>query len=215
MSISGSSVRHVLRGDDSSGEIFATGFWMRPPSGTPATQVALNTMNDDVALSFLATAINGFRSIMASTSHYTGVTSYMYNGGDTALLVAEHEFTPVQGVGQGGNSLPLQTSMCLSLRTDVPGRSGRGRMYLPAHGSTLTVHQFPTADVENVVTAAQAFFEDIDGDGVAGTVIVASETLDMGNAVNAVEVDSRPDIQRRRANRQTIRERQRLPVGIV
>lgn len=45
--------------------------------------------------------------------------------------------TPVQGTGS--LRLPLQSALVTSIRTDTPGGSGRGRIYWPALGCTLSV----------------------------------------------------------------------------
>lgn len=51
-----------------------------------------------------------------------------------------------------GNALPTFVAGCLSLRTRQPGRSGRGRIYLPPSGEDFSINQ-PQAEYINALNA--------------------------------------------------------------
>lgn len=128
--------------------------------------------------------------------------AYVYpQRGVPAILAAGVDITPVPG--NGGFSQPPQCALVASLRTALPGRGNRGRMYLPCTNVTLgTNGQMTLATVQpiaaGVATLLTAMNTFTTGAGYGNVVIAGSA----GNPiVNAVQVDSEIDTQRRRTDK--------------
>jgi hypothetical protein len=102
-------------------------------------------------------------------------------------------------VGTGG-FCPLQVCMVATLITGAAGRRNRGRMYLPANGIGFGSHEFPNARVDAVCQALAAWLDALNT--LDGSAVVVSQAGTSKRAITQVRVDSKPDIQRRRANAQ-------------
>lgn len=112
---------------------------------------------------------------------------------------------PLAGNGTAG--MPLQTSMCVSLRTPFPGASNRGRLYWPAlaysfqsgtvrFGST-SVSAVATGMVTYLGAIGAAIKANIPGPD-AFQLSVYSGTKHTLRGVTALQVGDVPDTQRRR-----------------
>lgn len=116
--------------------------------------------------------------------------------------VWEYDFL-VPGTDGTDNVLPYQLAACISLHTGTPGRSGRGRIYMggfcedsnTAAGAIATALD---ADLSDYANALQSILISTGVDAVLG---VYSRKLNVMSDVTQVTVDSRWDVQRRRANR--------------
>jgi len=118
-----------------------------------------------------------------------------------ASLVAEH---PINEVGSGASAvMPNQVALVGTLLTGLSGRRNRGRMYLPMTSFALTGQgQTDLTGCTNHANAIKAFLEAVGGHYAGGGTYVASSVGSTANLITQVRVDSRPDIQRRRANRE-------------
>lgn len=105
--------------------------------------------------------------------------------------------------GTSGVPLPAQTCMVASLRSSVPGRSGRGRMYVPATGAPLGANfRFAANDTLASATSTAALigavgaskYQDADLDAIVASTAGRRVIL-------SVQVDDDPDIQRRRSDK--------------
>jgi hypothetical protein len=75
-------------------------------------------------------------------------------------------------------------------------------MYLPATAAVLdNDHEFTSTDISAVAAGWATFFTDVAASD-AGTPVVVSRIGTSAQAISSVTMDSRPDIQRRRANSQ-------------
>lgn len=135
--------------------------------------------------SSIATVVTLDQVTVADASGGTGL-SYEYGIGDTGDAAA----TP----------LPYQLAACVSWRTAVNSRSGRGRTFVVGYNEAANTASatIASAVIGELYAAAASL--------IAGLVaadyqlVVYSRTLDQANAVTTVIVDDRWDIQRRRAN---------------
>lgn len=190
--------RVSLIGSISGGEIFDTSFWVEGPviaSDTAANAFALTCKNA------IDTAANSaLRALIGSTTSYDQCRVYCYpDGGPSATFIGSALFSGFIGTATG-NILPYQSCMVITLHTGFAGRRRRGRMYLPANGAVLGSHQFNGTNVSNVCTAMAAAFTAINASGAGTRVSVMSQVGDgLVTHVNEVAVDSKVDIQRRRA----------------
>lgn len=192
----------VFAGILPNGEIFQTGFWFvaNPPSDqaqADAVAVAVRTAFQGVPLEVMSSLIPptaGFREIRVY--HYENPT-----GGADAQAVAA---LVANGTGSPTNAHPLQVCLVTTLLTGVPGRRNRGRMYWPMLTEQLPNHQLTQARIDVISAAMATFFTNFNNQPALIAAIVMSQVgAGSYNEITAVSVDSEPDIQRRRANRQT------------
>ena len=182
------------------GEIWATQFWL--DDVLIGTQANL----DDLA-SVCATALAGQEGLLlktlSATSFLSGLTVRYYPAGSTAAsLQSTPTFT--QSAGTGTKNNPNQSCIVASLRSGVPGRRNRGRMYWPNTGGDLGADGLITAAMAtNIGSGLANMFGAINNPGSTegGWVSVLSRLTGAAQHVLNVQVDRRPDVQRRRANK--------------
>lgn len=150
----------------------------------------------------------------AVLSNAASIVSYRLEGRDddhTLLGIAEAaRATPYTGTGAPSKN--ATASAVLSLRSERPGPSGRGRLYWPALGVTLsaTTFRIPAAttaawaeDASSYLTAIQNAIRDNGGfsPGTAITLAVISKTTGGQYPVTRIMVGDVLDTQRRRRDR--------------
>lgn len=118
--------------------------------------------------------------------------------------------TPIAGTGSGSLlSLPPEVALALSFRANVIGRSGRGRMYLPALHSTIGDYDgTPIGSVRTTIAGwVQTFVGNLEN--AAGideqTPILAVTSAGKSTAVrpSQVRIGNHFDVQRRRQHQAT------------
>lgn len=202
-----SYLRVQLRGTLPDGESWSVGvsvFSTALPS-TPLSQLDMNTCAAAIGELVLT---NALRSLMSTACVWTGVRIEQRTDSGALQTVGEAaKTTPVSGSGNA--SKPFQTSLVISLRTAVPGRSGRGRIYWPALGASISSTSLrltgPTpADIldgfNSLFNGIQSAVDVMLGSGTA-QIAVRSERLKTENRVNALEVGDILDVQRRRRDK--------------
>lgn len=195
--------RHVLSGHLPNGEKFQTGFWVsEAPSDAAATTADAQAV---------ATYLNAhWADVGSPTSHlsaggqYELVTVYSYpSGGPDASYVGTAALTG--GSGTGTQSYPDQCSMCVSLHTGLSGRTHNGRMYIPyLAGGALSAGQIGSSLLNNYATWWKTTFDGINSAVSPGFTVVLSQKLGTAQRVTSLSIDSRMDIQRRRADREVV-----------
>lgn len=83
-------------------------------------------------------------------------------------------------------------------------------MYLPLNGCSLADGQVPTAEIGYISAGIASLLQDFldgSGSGLPQTPCVASSTHNYTTDITAVSVDSRYDVQRRRAESEAILRR--------
>lgn len=194
------SARVVLRGQVTDGEFFETTFGLsnvlvaNPADGNVlAARIALHFNND---LSAAAA------QMMSTDQSFTTLLVYYYPaGGSHAAFIGT---APISSVGLGTVQGALQQACVCTLNTGLAGRRNRGRMYFPASGTILVAgHWFSTTRTAALATALATFLTSVGADLTASaTPSVLSLTGSSAQVVTQVAVDQRPDVQRRRANKQ-------------
>ncbi len=203
MAIPAGCTKFNLTGTAVGGEQFNTGFWI---------DQGFSTEGD---LSLACAAVRAYfeghctniKLLIRSDTAYTAVKGYSYpSGGPNASVVSFNTITA--GVGTGTSTQPLQSAVVATLTTGLAGRSRRGRMYLPASGALLVTadHQISPTVAGNIASDVATFFNAINTDAgaITGSVSVMSSRLSSLVHVTGVKVDTRIDIQRRRANRESV-----------
>lgn len=193
--------RIVITGHLSTNEIFATSFWTQ--GNIPGSQALANVFAANVASLFAVRPLGQVKFMLDSASGYDSVKTYHYpTGGPAATYLGIAAIAGGTGAGTG-TSLPLQGAIVASLRTQLAGRSHRGRMYFPCVAETLTNHQLGSARTNTLAPDVAGFFSDVKANGSVGIPVIVSQVGGGSyTPITSVIVDSRLDIQRRRANKQ-------------
>lgn len=193
MAFPGNGVRIVLEGTMPGNERFATGFFRENIDSGTSMQSAVDSF---VAGSSFADVVTALKPFMNTGTTLTTLRGYRYGAGRAATDVGAAAVAG--GVGTGTGPHPNQVAMCLTLRTATAGRRGRGRMYLPANGIPLAN---PTgfasnAQITPLLTALAVFLD-------AQNAEVWSDADTAKRRVTRIEMDTRPDVLRRRADAMT------------
>lgn len=198
------AVKVTIEGVFGAAEEWNTGFWMESPAwGTTTPDSAtLNDFAGDIE-TLWNTASLSLQSLRGTACRSTGVRVHFYPaGGLLSTGVGESVIGGQNGSTEIGH--PYQVGIVCSLRTAVAGRRTRGRMYLPLTAIPVTASSGQYAAEPNLVASVMATFlsscNDVPLGAVTAKVVVASHAAGITTLVNAVRVDSIPDIQRRRAN---------------
>ena len=197
--------RIAIFGSNPGGEIWETGFWLL--GGLPTSAGAANEQANDIwdtCLSESDPPLFPFMqtSMLNAQGNIRGVRVYVYtNGGPRANFVGEYT-APAPLAGSSNYFLPDQCCLVATLQTGLSGRRNRGRMYLPATGlATLPSGQTPAATAQGLGMNLAALFTDLAGSS-AGVPVVVSTMGGTTHPITSVKVDTKIDIQRRRANKQ-------------
>ena len=211
MPVAVETVKTVIEGQIQGIQDWSTAFWCEVVNAVPVTQPGMNNWADIVA-GYISTFWSaGIDSANLPDTVVNSVKAYYYPAGSgVATVQAVHLYgTALPGTATGGGS-PTQLAIVHSLRSGVPGRRGRGRMYLPATGLALSSGshgQLASGACSSFAGALAALFTAVNTSGsfaaqfTSQNVVVRSETGNMCNAVDQIIVDSKIDTQRRREDK--------------
>lgn len=115
-------------------------------------------------------------------------------------------------VGTGsGQGLPAAVAVCVSTRTALPTRAGRGRFYMPAPLVSVMLNgKFETSVVADYVAAAQLALDSLSASTYPAVIYHRSSMT--STAITSVDVGNVPDVQNRRRNK-VVEARQSMPVS--
>lgn len=197
----------LIRGTLPGSEVWSCGlaFVSDGLSNAPISQVDMN----DLATALAALDCgNALKTMMSSGAAIISVRVEQRTSAGYLLAVGEGaRATPL--VGLGGASKPAQCAMVFSLRTTVPGRSGRGRIYWPAIGASITPAslRIPMSAVEDALNGFKTYINGMRGAintalgaGVA-VLAVRSERQLTEHWVSVLEAGDIIDTQRRRRDK--------------
>lgn len=207
MAIPSGYSRATFYGHLPGGELFNWSLWSNQ---APSDQTATQTMATAFATKFQAgidtpnAADLPLTKIIGSDAGYDGVRVYSYTAvGGHASFVADAPITR-PGSSSATGTLPNQCSIVVTLRTAVAGRRATGRIYLPITKYSLgSAGQLDTGSVDGLANAVSHLITALNSAETPQHVGVLSQTAGTFQSVNSVKVDSKVDIQRRRANKQT------------
>lgn len=202
------SVRVVVAGKLTGGEIFNWGLWGGPPAPI-ATQGDLQDIVNELVNTFVDGPLPTLRSLMDATCAYQTISGYYYPtaGSTSALFGAQGNIASADGTGTATTAdHALQNSLVASLRSELPGRANRGRAYIPAVScATNGQHQANPPVVTDLANDLADWCGVWQTNGAINLApIVVSRTHATAYPLARIQVDTRFDVQRRRANRQTI-----------
>ena len=206
MSVPADCARVTFGGALPAGERWQSGFWTHGETPTDnATANALADLWDGQLTSTDSSGpLNAMETMMTAGITLDFVRVYCYpTGGTTATVIGEHA-SSWHGTA-AAQTQPNQCALVVSMRTGLAGRRHRGRMYIPVNGvATMTNSQVPSSQCDDAAAAWGLCFSDWNASGDNGTVVVVSQTGTLFAPVTQLIIDSRMDIQRRRANQQSI-----------
>lgn len=143
-----------------------------------------------------------FSKTCSTQTSWEKTSVYFYGTTGTHSTIQGEYILPNAITGSASGSAPNQSALVVSLRTAQPGRSYRGRMFLPFTGGFGGASgQLANTDTNAVATAWAAAFSAMKTAYSAYPVIVSTH-LAAKTSMTDVVVNSRADIQRRRANRE-------------
>jgi hypothetical protein len=207
------TLRVALVGQLPNGENFQTGFWLSYTGAIAAG--SMQGIADAIAAAFVANS-SFIRAMTTPTTIYQAIRVYRYTaaGPAPADAIAEAEIN-LPGLVTGNFLHPLQIALVATLRTGSVGRRYRGRMYFPLNAGDLPGHQASQVLIDGLADNVADWFNAINiSDSAQMEVVVMSEVGSMTNEVTQIDVDSRCDVQRRRANQET-ELRQAVPANVT
>lgn len=197
MAIPTNAIKIVLSGALPYGEQWSSSFWVAGTHPLDVTELT-NVLTD------INTQFNVGGGVYAKLALYNPNTvtlpflrGYQYQGGSAAAVTAQlaSSFTP----GSATLTLPNQCAMVLTELTNRPGRSYRGRMYLPIlSGSAVASGKWGPTVCDAVAGAFATAFGAFNNIG-DGKVSVMSSRTSAITQVSSLYVDDVIDTQRRRA----------------
>jgi hypothetical protein len=161
--------------------------------------------------------LNGFKTLVWTPAsvplaglNATGVNlatakAYLYRNG---VLSAQGTASITASAGTSTRFMPFYTALCVSLLTNTPGRSGRGRVYLPYTGATINGTTGQSSDTLTTIAnnfASMATGYGPDDNGFPGDPTSELEVVSSTHATSAkvvsVRIDSIPDTQHGRTRK--------------
>lgn len=184
--------RHVMSGPNPGGDIWNAG------------------VHSNSAQSI--TAVHG-QFVTSITSFWAAAVEALFPAGERVTQLQTNQLDPVTGknvaqanttvsfVGTGaGSAMPPRVCTVISLRTALPTKSGRGRLYLPAPIASA-------CDANGQLTAANAtllatnFAAFVTGMTTIAPIVVYHQATKSGTVVTSVAVGTVLGTQRRRTNK--------------
>jgi len=192
---------HVVIGGNVASEDWSAGCWFDAGTtgiGTP-TPTDLNTMAASMATAAGVAWSAFLKAWNASGLTLTFCKAYFYR---TNTLYGVGQASISASAATGTAPQPGYVSQVLTFLTSQPGRSGRGRMYLPKTGKAPSASTFQYATEGTALSAMKTYFqscesaiEALPGASIVASLSVVSRTGSNPNAVTTLRMDSIPDTQ--------------------
>jgi hypothetical protein len=156
-------VKTVISGTIVGSQSWSTGPWWLSPFGTIGPlQSELNAFAAAVSAQFASQSGTFFSGTNVAATKLTAVTAYFYPAGQThATMVSTTTTSNIPGTGT--DQLPSLLALVISLHSPIPGKSGRGRAYLPLtkFGALDTTGQVTQTVLTDVLTGWKAALNNV------------------------------------------------------
>lgn len=198
-------VRVSIKGRLPGGEVWSVNpvFSIGGDFGSPVSQTEVQQMADAIKA---VTIPADLKTIINSACTFESFRVEARNLDGTLEVQADSAFAaPVPGTGSSNH--PFQTSLVVSLRSDVPGASGRGRIYWPAIGLTIvpTTLRIGSAAVSETLNATKTYLSGLETAmetvKTGMTLCVWSRTRQELLPVHKLSIGDVADVQRRRRDK--------------
>lgn len=143
---------------------------------------------------------NGFKSLCPTDMRLVGVrlSAILPNG---KIFAGSNYFylnTPSPGGSVATQQLPPQCAVVMSLRTGARGPGGRGRMYLPTTGITLSSGKLGSTNRNTLAATGKAYLEALHYEGVTPSVV--NQKAQTYSSITYISIGDEIDTQRKRRN---------------
>lgn len=214
MSVPYATVRLVASGTIAGTQTWSIGIRVAPTAGGPFP----NPINQATLDTWVTNRVINFRDWWSTVQGSGGAAIATLNTADTLLTALKGYYypansdaasvmsTPTFGTALAGTSstnAPAQTALVASLLSTTPGRTGRGRLYLPGTGLPIAGdHRSGAGTAGGSARNTASLLTAINGSSLAGSSVVCIVASTAGpRPITSVRVDNRPDVQRRRADK--------------
>lgn len=200
-------VKIVHSGTIVGGEEWSTSYSMATPGiALSPTQGQLDLLTSTARADFAtrAGANGGTAGSLYFSAGVSFVTTRGYSIGADGKATLQSEVSGTATASTTALALPPQCSLVVSLRTGLPGRARRGRMYLPSLGIPLAggnTGRYSTGAVTSTMESIRDHFEAMNA-VLEYKVCVASNAETENFIVTSVQADNVVDTQRRRRDSQ-------------
>lgn len=197
-------IRLVHRGILAAGQTFSWRLTTQAPNTLAQTDLDTWLGSVQTAFNTLYTSTTGLRRIQAPTDVYQQLQAYFLTTGSDRATIASQ--VAVSNNGFSTRSLPFQCALVISLRTIVPGRKGRGRVYMPISNTVdMAAGQLNLTAITALSAGFVTYLQALKGLSIGGQntvpVIVSPLTSAIPAAVTRIVVDSVIDTQQRRRDK--------------
>lgn len=186
-----SYVRVSILGDAPGGEVWSINPVFDPTGEFPG---GVDQANLDAACNAIAnlTVPTGLLNKMSNALRVTGARIEVREDSNDALIGIAIDVRTTPAVGSGTPLRPAQCAVVLSLRTNTPGGSGRGRLYFPALGDAIG------SDLRYNSTIMSAFVTDMRTylNGMRSALATAFPTIGFDLAVRSRTTHTTPHVVR-------------------
>lgn len=182
-------------------------YWGLVVTATP-TPAQMNTLAASLLSAFNSgcwnVASNSLKAVNPAGITLRQATLYYYNGGG---LVAAGAATQTAVPGTNTNAAPSYVSRVITNQSDQPGRSHRGRVYLPWCGQPVDVNTglWPSAAsfMANYRSTQTAMVSAIQSStwATSASAAVVSQRLGVLSFITSWRMDNKPDSQRGRGKK--------------
>lgn len=200
------SYKSVFAGTVTGVQTWSCSLWIARNGGSTPTQAQVTSNAGAISALWQAWFNTTARGVNHSPLTAESLSAYYYpSGALSATFVGINQFTHIVANGPTDRA-PSQLSLVTSLRSSTPGRSGRGRFYMPlTETAQLTAGQVSQSLVNSLAVDAKTLINGINGlapaEGGAFVCSVASFTKGLLEPIVTVVVDSKVDTQRRREDK--------------
>jgi hypothetical protein len=186
-----SYVRVGIQGTSLGGEVWSINPTFDPSFEFPGAPDQSNL--DDAALAIANLSPGSVPVVMLSTLNtLTGCRLEVRDDVTDELigLSVQGRTTPL--TGGATPKMPLQAAMVVSLRTNTPGASGRGRIYWPIPGEAVdSSGRIPAADITPTLASFKTYFN-----GMRSALATAFPTIGFDLAVRSKTTKTTPHVTR-------------------
>lgn len=194
------------------GEIVVNTLWVQEDQASVlGPDVSAQTIADRVRDAWSTMILTGYgtgggmQTQFKSAALFTSVDCYAVDSEGKATAQASAAFAPTIS-GTGGSGLPPQVALVVTLLTGVPGRSGRGRMFLGnlAYPNALVSGRVAPEVQASVARNIAGFLTAVRDDPLAEDdfrPVVVSPTTSTARKITSVSVGNVYDTMRSRRNK--------------
>lgn len=201
----GDFVKFIFGGSVGGSEHWSVGLWFsitidHIPTPTEMNTGAAGSLND-LNTKLWQTTGGGLKSANSSGTTLASSTLYFYRNG---VLQARGAATITPDAGSGSAPQPVYVARCVTLLSASPGRSKRGRAYLPWTGQAPSATtglwgsgSGPLTGLKDAIDAIALAAAHLTGTSQMNCVVM-SGTHGLATDVVSLRMDNKPDTQRGR-----------------